>query len=80
MGNGRGRNQFGRRGMGYGRQLNGTCRLYPWLPSGWRHTPEYANISDVPGAPTKEQHKQFLEDQKAAIESQIKTLEDQPES
>lgn len=75
MGNGRGRGQ-GRRGMGYGRQSTGTCRLYPWLQAGWRRDPEYANIANVPEAPEKERHKQFLEEQKSIIESQLKALEE----
>ena len=79
MGNGRGRQQD-RRGMGNGRQSSGACRTYPWLTSGWRRNPEYTNIGDVPKAPTKEQHKQFLVAEKTIIESQLKALEETEEN
>ena len=62
------------RGMGQGKNGTGNCRTHPWLTSGWRRNPEYSDPSKIPQAPTKEEHKQFLLDQKAIIENQLKTL------
>ena len=62
------------RGMGQGKDDTGICRTYPWLASGWRRNPEYSDPSKILQAPTKEEHKQFLMDQKDIIENQLKTL------
>ncbi len=72
MGNRKG--LHGGRGIGQGTNRTGNCQKYPWLTSGWRRNPEYSDPSKIPQAPTKEEHKQFLMDQKDIIENQLKTL------